>query len=44
MTLRYLREIQGEAVAFADGGRVILTSERARSERATMQLLECELP
>jgi hypothetical protein len=44
VTLRYLREIQGEAVAFADGSRVILTSERARSERATMQLLECELP
>ncbi len=44
VTLRNLREIQGEAVAFASDGRILLTSERARNDRATMLVLECTLP
>ncbi len=42
--LRTLAEPQGEGVAFATDGRIVLTTEAKRNGRAFMTILACELP
>jgi hypothetical protein len=37
-------EIQGEGVAWLDGERLVLTSERALLRRGTITVVRCELP
>jgi hypothetical protein len=37
-------EIQGEGIAWLDGDRLVLTSERAFLRRGTITVVRCELP